>query len=89
MLVRIDCDAKGIIFTLKLGSGLLRLKTASFEQIDITTFAPEVAGEITCGSRKPENNVVVSYLPAADARAKTEGAIRSLEFVPGDFKLNP
>ena len=63
MLVRIDCDAKGIIFTLKSGSGLLRLKTASFEEIDITTFAPDVAGEITCGVRKPENAVVVC-LPA-------------------------
>jgi tetratricopeptide (TPR) repeat protein len=89
MLVRIDCDAKGIIFTLKSADGLLRLKTASFEKIDITTFAPDVAGEITCGVRKPENAVVVCYLPASDTRAKTNGAIRSLEFVPKDFKLNP
>jgi len=89
MLVRIDCDAKGIIFTLKSGPGLLRLKTTSFEEMDITTFAPDVAGEITCGVRKPENAVVVSYLTGGDVRAKTEGTIRSLEFVPNDFKLNP
>ncbi len=89
VLVRIDCAAKGIIFTLKSGDGLLRLKTASFEEIDITTFAPDVAGEITCGVRKPENAVVVSYLPVNDARARTGGTIRSLEFVPVDFKLNP
>ncbi|MBA3357161.1 MAG: tetratricopeptide repeat protein [Pyrinomonadaceae bacterium] len=89
MLVRIDCDAKGIIFTLKSGPGLLRLKTTSFEEMDITTFAPDVAGEITCGVRKPENAVVVSYLPGGDVRAKTEGTIRSLEFVPNDFKLKP
>ena len=67
----------------------IRLKAASFEEMDITTFAPDVAGEITCGVRKPENNVVVGYLPGGDVRAKTEGTIRSLEFVPGDFKLNP
>lgn len=89
MLVRIDCGAKGIIFTLKSGDGLLRLKTASFEEIDMTTFAPDVAGEITCGVRKPENAVVVSYLPGDDARARTGGTMRSLEFVPVDFKLNP
>lgn len=88
-LVLIDCDAKGIIFTLKSGGGLLRLKTASFEEIDITTFAPDVTGEITCGVRKPENPVVVSYQPGGDVRAKTDGTIRSLEFVPNDFKLNP
>lgn len=89
VLVRIDCATKGIIFTLKSGDGLLRLKTASFEEIDITTFAPDVAGEITCGVRKPENAVVVSYLPVNDARSKIGGTIRSLEFVPVDFKLNP
>ncbi len=89
MLVRIDCAAKSIIFTLKSGDGLLRLKTASFEEMDITTFASDVAGEITCGVRKPENAVVVCYLPGRDVRAKTEGTIRSLEFVPNDFKLKP
>jgi tetratricopeptide (TPR) repeat protein len=89
MLVRIDCDVKGIIFTVRSGDGLLRLKTARFEEMDITTFAPDVAGEITCGVRKPENAVVVSYLPGSDVRAKTGGTIRSLEFVPNDFKLNP
>lgn len=90
MLVRIDCDAKGITFTLKsVGGGLLRLKAASFEEMDITTFAPDVAGEITCGVRKLENAVVVCYLPQSDVRAKTEGTIRSLEFVPHDFRLNP
>ena len=88
-LVRIDCNAKGIIFTLKSGSGLLRLTTPRFEDVNITTFAPDVAGEITCGVRKPENAVVVSYLPGNDVRAKTEGTIRSLEFVPNDFKLKP
>ena len=89
MLVRIDCDAKGIVFTLKSGAGLLRLRTASFEDIDITTFAPDVAGEITCGVRKPENAVVVSYLASVDTRAQADGTIRSLEFVPADFKLKP
>ena len=89
MLVRIECDAKGITFTLRSGDRLLRLKTPSFEEIDITTFASDVAGEITCGVRKPENAVVFCYLPGSEARAKTDGTIRSLEFVPGDFKLNP
>jgi tetratricopeptide (TPR) repeat protein len=89
MLVRIDCDSKGIIFTLKSDVGLLRLKTISFDEVDLTTFAPDVEGEITCGVRKPENPVVVSYLPAGDALSKTVGTIRSLEFVPADFKLTP
>lgn len=86
-LVRIDCDAKGITFVVKVGEGLLRLKAKNFEEMDITTFSPDVAGDITCGPRKPENSVVICYLPNADAKAKTDGTIRSLEFVPKEFKL--
>ena len=87
MLVRIDCDAKGIIFVVKVADSLLRLRAKSFEEMDITTFSPDVGGEITCGPRKPENLVVICYVPNADAKAKTDGTIRSLEFVPKDFKL--
>lgn len=85
-LVRLDCDAKGITFVVKVGERLLRLHAESFEQLDITTFSSDVAGEITCGPRKPENTVVVCYVPASDAR-KVDGTIKSLEFVPQDFKL--
>jgi predicted Zn-dependent protease len=87
LLMRIDCDAKGIVFVVRVGSRQLRLKTKSFEDMDITSFVTSAAGEITCGVRKPESDVVVDYLPAAEARAKIDGIMKSLEFVPSDFKL--
>ena len=87
ILVRIDCDAKGITFVVKVGDGLLRLQSKNFEEMDITTFSPDIAGEITCGPRKPENNVVICYVPNSDAKAKTDGTIKSIEFVPKEFKL--
>ncbi|HYJ86944.1 MAG TPA: tetratricopeptide repeat protein [Pyrinomonadaceae bacterium] len=87
LLVRIDCDAKGIMFTVKVGDALLKLTAKSFEHIDITSFSPEAGNEITCGPRKPENSVVVVYLPETNARAKTNGVAVSMEFVPKDFKL--
>jgi tetratricopeptide (TPR) repeat protein len=109
-LVRIDCEKKAITFAIKTGDRLLRLRTDSFDHVEITTYSPDVAGDITCGPRKPENMVVVCFVPsadtkgpdtrakpgdtpakprtrAADAGAKTDGTIRSLEFVPKDFKL--
>jgi tetratricopeptide (TPR) repeat protein len=89
ILVRIDCDARGIVFVVQADIGLLRLRTSSFQEVDITTYASEVAGEITCGPRKPENAVVVCYRAANNARAGNRGTIRSLEFVPKDFKLKP
>ncbi len=86
-LVRIDCDAKGLTFSIKVADRVLRLRAQSFEHLDITTFSPEVAGEIICGPRKPENTVVVCYVARPDARTKTDGTIRSLEFVLQEFKL--
>ncbi len=100
-LVRIDCDAKGIIFVIKTGDRVLRLKTDKFEHVEITTYSPDVAGDITCGPRKPENQVVVCFVPTTESPAKmaavrskkpipatkTDGLIRSIEFVPKEFKL--
>ncbi len=86
MLVRIDCDAKGIVFVVKIGDRLLKLWTKTFDQVDITTYSTDVAGEISCGPRKPEK-VVVCYVDNRDSRTKSDGTIRSIEFVPKDFVL--
>ena len=39
--MRIECDAKGIVFVVQTESGLLRLRTASFEDIELTTYDPK------------------------------------------------
>ena len=79
-LVKIECGAKGIVFVVRSGTQLLRLTTKTFDDIEITTYDPKVNGEITCGPRKPENAVVVCYLPNTNV-------LKSIEFVPPDFKL--
>jgi FimV-like protein len=88
-LVRIDCDAKGITFTAKINGSLLKFRTDSFSHVDLTSFSEDAGREVTCGPRKPEDNVVVCYLAATDPRAKIDGVIKSIEFVPPDFKLKP
>ena len=88
VLTQIDCGPKGIVFTISVGDTLLKLQTKSFDDIDITTFSTEVGGEITCGVRKIKNAVVVCYLPSKDARSKTDGIAKSIDFVPPDFKLS-
>ena len=86
-LVKIECEPKGIVFVIQTANGLLRLRTESFDNIEITTYDPKVAGEITCGARKSENAVVVCYLPNTDKRVKADGVLKSIEFVPAEFKL--
>lgn len=89
-LVKIECEPKGgIVFTVKTPGGSLRLRTANFNNVEIKTWDAAVSGEITCGDRKPENGVVVSYLPNPDKRIKVDGVLKSIEFVPSDFKLRP
>ena len=88
-LLRLECDAKGIVFVVQTEKGLLRLKSAGFEDVEITTYDTNVKGEITCGERKPANQVVVCYVPNTDKRVKADGTLKSIEFVPPDFKLKP
>jgi hypothetical protein len=86
-LVKIECEAKGIVFVLQTANGLLRLRTDKFEDIEITTYDPKVSGEITCGDSKLDNLVVVCYLPNTDKKVKADGVLKSIEYVPADFKL--
>jgi len=89
-LVRIDCEAKGIVFVIQTATGLLRLRSATgFEDLAITTYDSSIKGEISCGPRKPENVVIVCYVPNADKKLKVDGLLKSIEFVPSDFKLKP
>jgi predicted Zn-dependent protease len=88
-LTRIDCDAKGITFIVKIADRLLKLSTDSFQRVNIVTFSKDTRGEITCGPRKPESNVVVAYIPSTAPRSKVDGVIKSVEFVPRDFTLKP
>ena len=88
-LVKLECDAKGIVFVVQAGTGLLRLRTASFDAIELTTYDPAVKGDITCGERKPANAVIVAYVAGADKKLKIDGILKAIEFVPSDFKLKP
>jgi FimV-like protein len=88
-LTRIDCDAKGITFVVKVNDRLLRLNTDAFEHANIVSFSEDAGNQITCGIRKTQNNVVVAYVPPTDQRARIDGVLKSLEFVPSDFKLKP
>jgi predicted Zn-dependent protease len=86
MLLRLECDSKGVIFIVQVGDRLMKLRTTQFENIQITSFTTDAAGEITCGARKPQN-VVVTFVPNTDPKAKVDGQLRSVEFVPEEFKL--
>ena len=86
-LIRIDCDAKGVTFIIKVGEQTLKLRAVDLNNVQFTSFTQEVSGDITCGARKSADHVVVTYRPSKDARAKFNGEPVSIEFVPKDFEL--
>jgi hypothetical protein len=55
--------------------------------MEMSTYTADVSGEITCGVRKREDVVIVTYKPTRAARASVDGTAIALEFVPKDFKL--
>ena len=89
-LVKIECEPKGaMVFVVQTATGLLRLRAANFNAVEITTYDPKVAGEITCGTRTWQNVVVLCYVPNTNKLSKMDGTLKSIEFVPPDFKLKP
>ena len=87
LLTKLECSTKGIVFEIKQETGVLRLTSKDFDGINIVSFTSDVGGEITCGPRKGQDFVVVTYKSLKDAKAKTDGTMVSIEFVPKDFKL--
>jgi tetratricopeptide (TPR) repeat protein len=87
LLMRIDCDAKGATFVVKVGDQLIKLHAPNFDGIQFTTYTPDVSGAISCGPRKQANKVVITYRPTKDGRAKSNGDLIALDFVPKDFEL--
>jgi tetratricopeptide (TPR) repeat protein len=86
LLVRVDCDAKGVTFTVKVGDQVLKFRTTDLNSVQFTTFTPDVSGQMTCGARNPANDVLITFRPVKDSRAKFNGDLVAVEFVPKDFE---
>jgi tetratricopeptide (TPR) repeat protein len=86
-LLRIDCDNKGITFVVKIDDRIVKLHTDTFQNVQMVSFSADAGMEVTCGPRKPENAVVICYVPSSEPKARFDGTIKSMEFVPKDFKL--
>ena len=88
MLTTIDCNAKGITFQVRAVDRLWKFHSDNFDHLDITAFTTGISGEITCGPRKPENWIILTYV-APKAGSKSDGEVTAVEFVPTTFVLNP
>ena len=85
---KIECSGQNVFFHVKTETQALKLKASSPQSVKIAAFTPEVAQmQIGCGVKMPPIPAVISYRPNGDAKAKQNGEILAVEFVPKSFKL--
>jgi hypothetical protein len=86
-LIRVDCGAKTIVFTIQVGESLMKVQTESFKEMSFRTFTQTIKREITCGVREHADAVVVTYKPVGESRTPAAGTAITMEFVPREFRL--
>ena len=91
LFLRLECDnSKGIgYFIVQAGDRTYKIRATSLGRVQLTAYTP-VRGEMTCGPRKTQENVVLTFRPTKDPKdlkAKIEGDAVAVELVPKDFQL--
>ncbi|MGI8565029.1 MAG: tetratricopeptide repeat protein [Pyrinomonadaceae bacterium] len=87
-LVRVECPNQGVVLHVKSGERVFKLHNAAFENIQFTSYTPDVGGEISCGARMSARHVVVTYRAAMPkAGAKFDGEALVVDFVPEDLEV--
>ena len=92
LFVKLECDNRGVgYFIIQAGDRLYKIRATALDQVQLVSYVPG-ASEVTCGVRKIQENVIITFRPATDpkdVKAKINGDAIAMELVPKDFKLNP
>ena len=90
--VRLECDSRAVAyFIIQAADKLYKIRATALERVQLISYV-QGAGEITCGARKNEENVVITFRPTTDPKdikAKINGDAIAMELVPKDFRLRP
>jgi tetratricopeptide (TPR) repeat protein len=85
---KVECSNKGIAFFIKSAAQIFKLSAASPQSIQIKGFTPEIERlQLGCQLKQVDIPVVFTYKENADPKAKTNGELIALEFVPKSFTL--
>jgi tetratricopeptide (TPR) repeat protein len=88
LLVRVECEEKGVLLVIEAGERTLRLHNQSLNNIRFVTYSADVRGQVTCGLRAPANPVLVTYRPTPGNKDQTDGEVIAVEFVPSEWNAN-
>lgn len=85
---KIECNNKGMIFSFKTPTNIVKLATASPQAIQIHAFTPEVSSvQFGCGLKQLDIPVVFTFKEIANQN-NSSGELLILEFMPKSFSLN-
>jgi tetratricopeptide (TPR) repeat protein len=88
-LDKIECSSKGYYFIFHDSAGTLRLLNDKPESLHLVYYTRDLDGlQLGCTLKPVEFPAVIVYKPSGDPKGKTQGTIRSVEFVPKDFTLD-
>jgi len=87
-LDRIECAKNSIYFHLRTSERTYRLLNDPAQSVTIGGFTPDLADvRFDCTLKPVEFPVVFIFADTPDVKAKADGILRSLEFVPKTFEL--
>jgi hypothetical protein len=85
---KVECGGKGIAFYIKNATQTFKLSAASPQAIQIKGFTPEIQQlQLGCQLKQVDIPVVFTYKENTDSKAKSNGELIALEFVPKSFVL--
>jgi hypothetical protein len=88
-LEKMECSGKGVFMIFRTTTGTLRFSSPAQQQPAIRVFTPDLRGmQIGCTMKPIEYPVVFVYKDLPDAKAKTNGSIVALDFMPKSFTLD-
>jgi tetratricopeptide (TPR) repeat protein len=88
LLVRVECEGPGVVLVIEAGERTYRLNNSALNRIRFVTYTTDVRGQVTCGLRAEATPVLVTYRPAKNATAQTDGEVVAVEFVPKEWNAN-
>lgn len=89
MLKRIECLENGVALFVQTGDRLLKLHGEELRRVFFVAYVVGLEKSLNCGTRSPENLVVLTYRPSKNQRSGFDGEAIAIEFVPEDIDIEP
>jgi tetratricopeptide (TPR) repeat protein len=87
-VTKIECQPQAIYFTVKADNQIFQLKSDTLETVNLTAYSKEMGNaKFGCGEMKQQNLAVIVYRQTEKNETKIAGELKSIEFVPANFKF--